>query len=93
MGTQIADSVEHDLRGLDGDLSERERQMRNRHENQAATMSGTNDFLSDLLDGQQKLISAQYQFLRDGDQARLLAAQSEMVQCQMMVLNRLGVFG
>lgn len=76
MGTQIADSVEHDLRGLDGDLSERERQMRNRHENQAATMSGTNDFLSDLLDGQQKLISAQYQFLRDGDQARLLAAQS-----------------
>lgn len=87
----IASDVERDLG--DPGLSERERQMRNRHENQAASAAGTNDFLSDLLDGQQQLITAQYQFLRDGDQARLLAAQRDMVQCQTMVLNRLGIFG
>lgn len=93
MGTQIADHLEREFGPADSELSERERQQRNRHESQTATMSGTNDFLSDLLDGQQRLITAQYQFLRDGDQAKLLAAQSEMVLCQTKVLGNLGVFG
>lgn len=49
-------------------------------------------FMSDLLDAQQKFITAQYQFLRDGNVRAYLVAQRDLIQYQMMVLDELGVF-
>lgn len=50
------------------------------------------DFMSGLLDAQQKFISAQYQFLRDANVQAYLVAQRDMIQHQTMVLCELGVF-
>lgn len=58
-----------------------------------SNLTGNEDFLSDLLDGQQKLISAQHAFLHDSDMKALAAAQRNFIMCQAVVLSRLGVFG
>jgi hypothetical protein len=52
-----------------------------------------NDFLSDLLDAQQRLISAQHQYLHDNDMRALARAQLDVIGVQNSVLGRLGVFG
>lgn len=51
------------------------------------------DFMVDLLDAQQDLITAQHQFLHGSDTTQLLAAQNRFIMAQMNVLQRLGVYG
>jgi hypothetical protein len=67
-----------------------------RHRRQQFTPNAPNlsqDFTAELIDAQQDLIAAQHQFLRDGVQTRLLAAQQRFLQVQTAVIGRLGVFG
>lgn len=52
-----------------------------------------NDFLPDILDAQQRLISAQHQFLHDGDMRSLAKAQLALISFQSNVMQRMGVFG
>lgn len=54
--------------------------------------SGTS-YLSDVLDAQQQLISAQHMYLHDNDPAKLLRAQLHVIGVYNGVLDRLGVFG
>jgi hypothetical protein len=63
------------------------------HERAEVTPHSTDELMSELLDGQQVLISAQHEFLRDHDMTRLAAAQRRFIMVQMSVLNRLGIFG
>jgi hypothetical protein len=50
-------------------------------------------YLSDILDAQQQLISAQHQYLHDNDPAKLLRAQLNVIGVYNGVLDRLGVYG
>jgi hypothetical protein len=51
------------------------------------------DYMSDLIDGQQRLIAAHHQFLHDHDVEKLAAAQRDFLEIQTGLLSRLGVFG
>lgn len=55
-------------------------------------LNGTS-YLSDILDAQNQLISAQHQLLHDNDPAKLLRAQLHVIGVYNGVLDRLGVFG
>lgn len=94
MNAPIADSVDQDLHA-----SERGKQHERRlHEAAAQPVSNTlnpraQDFMGDLLDAQQRLISAQHQFLHDNDMAALARAQLDVITVQTNVMQRLGVFG
>lgn len=55
-------------------------------------VAGTS-YLSDILDAQQQLISAQHQYLHDNDPAKLLRAQLNVIGVYNGVLDRLGVYG
>lgn len=55
-------------------------------------VTGTS-YLSDILDAQQQLISAQHLYLHDNDPAKLLRAQLHVIGVYNGVLDRLGVFG
>lgn len=60
---------------------------------QEATFQPNQDFLADLMDEQQKLISAQHSFMHDADITTLLTAQRNFIAAQNEVLDRLGVYG
>lgn len=51
------------------------------------------EFLPDMLDAQQRLISAQHQFLHDNNMQALARAQLDVIAVQNRVLNEIGVFG
>jgi hypothetical protein len=51
------------------------------------------DYMSDLIDGQQRLIAAHHQFLHDHNVEALAAAQRDFLGIQTDLLARLGVFG
>jgi hypothetical protein len=51
------------------------------------------DFMSDLLDAQQRLITAHYQFLYDENLKALARAQLNVLDVHNKLLDRLGVFG
>jgi hypothetical protein len=51
------------------------------------------DYMSDLIDGQQRLIAAHHQFLHDHNVEALAAAQRDFLEIQTGLLSRLGVFG
>ena len=59
----------------------------------AQNLTAPKDFMVDLLDAQQDLITAQHQFLHGSDTSALLAAQNRFIMAQMDVLRRLGVYG
>ena len=87
MNAPISDEVEHDLNGG----SERGRRAQHLHE--AGPQTPGDGFMSDLLDAQQRLISAQHQFLHDQDMRVLARAQLDVIGVQTNVLQRLGIFG
>lgn len=60
---------------------------------QNGRIPGANGYMTVILDAQQQLISAQYQFLHDNNMSSLLRAQLNVIQAQTSVLDRLGVFG
>lgn len=94
MNAPIAEDLERALDNPDVTYPNHTRRRREDNlENHNTQVDPRDDFLSDLLDGQQRLITAQYEFLHNPDQMKLLTAQRDMIQCQMMVLNRLNVFG
>jgi hypothetical protein len=92
MSEPIADDVENDLRNG----SERGRQAE-RHLREMPVSNTLNpaaqDFMGDLLDAQQRLISAQHQFLHNNDMAALARAQLDVITVQTGVMQRLGIFG
>ena len=92
MNAPIADEVENDLHD-----SERGRQQSQRHLREMPVSNTLNpkaqDFMGDLLDAQQRLISAQHQFLHDNDMTNLARAQLDVITVQTGVMHRLGVFG
>jgi hypothetical protein len=49
--------------------------------------------MSDLLDAQQQLISAQHQYLHDGNTPQLLRAQRDFIMRQTAAMTQLGMFG
>lgn len=55
--------------------------------------AGGTSYLGDILDAQQRLISAQHQNLHDNDPAKLLRAQLHVIGVYNGVLDRLGVYG
>ena len=91
MNAPIADEVQNDLHP-----SERGKQSQ-RHLHELPVSNTLNpsaqDFMGDLLDAQQRLISAQHQFLHDSDMAKLARAQLDVITVQTGVMQRLGVFG
>jgi hypothetical protein len=68
-------------------------QQRKSYEAEDGNAAATHDFMVDLLDAQQDLITAQHQFLHGSDTTALLAAQNRFIVAQMNVLTRLGVYG
>lgn len=91
MNAPIADEVENDLHD-----SERGRQSQ-RHLRDVPVSNtlnpGAQDFMGDLLDAQQRLISAQHQFFHDNDMPKLARAQLDVITVQTGVMQRLGIFG
>ena len=91
MNAPIADEVQNDMND-----SERGRQSQ-RHLRElpvSNTLSpGAQDFMGDLLDAQQRLITAQHQFLHNNDMPMLARAQLDVITVQTGVMQRLGVFG
>lgn len=65
----------------------------NRNEVPSNNRLNGNDFLPDILDAQQRLISAQHQFLHDNDMMALARAQLNVIAVQNDVMHRMGVFG
>jgi hypothetical protein len=51
------------------------------------------DFVTNIVDAQQRLITAQHQVLHDGDLHKLARAQLDVITIQNSVLDQLGVFG
>lgn len=91
MNAPIADEVQNDMKD-----SERARQsQRHLHElpTDSRIVANAQDFMGDLLDAQQRLISAQHQFLHDNNMAALARAQLDVITVQTGVMQRLGVFG
>lgn len=91
MNAPIADEVQNDLND-----SERSRQSQ-RHLREMPVSNTLNpaaqDFMGDLLDAQQRLITAQHQFLHNNDMPMLARAQLDVITVQTGVMQRLGVFG
>ena len=91
----IEDQVARDL-NTDDNGSQREKQAQ-RHGGNAPVSNTLNPaaqfFMTDLLDAQQRLISAQHQVLHDGNTAALAKAQLDVIGVQSSVLMRMGVFG
>lgn len=91
MNAPIADQVDNELHD-----SERGRQAQ-RHLRDVPVSNTLNpnaqDFMGDLLDAQQRLITAQHQFLHDNDMPALARAQLDVITVQTGVMHRLGVFG
>lgn len=85
MNARIADEIDQEFRNSDGSY----------HSDPTRdNMPLTNeDVLTELLDGQQHLITAQHKFLHDRDLQALAAAQRVFVACQTRIMQRLGVFG
>lgn len=102
--TPIAEAAEQELNG-----SERDKQAARRNVypgGEYAPYDGTHsgrasgtpitsnaDFMTDLLDAQQRLISAHHQYLHDSDMTALARAQLDVINVHNSVLGRLGVFG
>ena len=91
MNAPIADEVQNDMND-----SERGRQSQ-RHLRDVPVSNtlnpGAQDFMTDVLDAQQRLISAQHQFLHDTDMTKLARAQLEVITVQTSVMQRTGFFG
>lgn len=94
--TPIAEDIEQGLNG-----TERGRQAERRNSgypeynasSSKAQITSSEDFMTDILDAQQRLISAQHQFLHDNDLQALARAQLDVIGVQTSVLQRLGVYG
>lgn len=95
----IAEEVQRDLGvsgvGIDADVMAFPvaDQMGSQYQRQDVPQAAIPSFMGDLIEAQQKMITAQYQYLHDSDLQAFARAQRDLIAAQTEVLTRLKVFG